>query len=370
MKKIGIITINDYNNYGNRLQNYATQEVLRYLGFSVETIINHSVNSIPYDYIEKESLLKKVKKIKNKSIQQIFQKIRSIKLQKKRMDEFKKFTLNFINESEYVVSNDNVPSSLNNEFDFFISGSDQIWNPVYGHGTPIDFLMFADEEKRIAYAPSFGISEIPSEYEPSFKIGLSKMSKLSVREKSGAEIIKKLTGRDADVLIDPTMMLTAEKWLSVSQPASCKSQGKYLLTYFLGDLPKQNKVRIQKIAKIYSLEIISLLDINCEKAFTAGPGEFIDLINSASIVCTDSFHGVVFSLLLGIPFIVFEREGKEPSMGSRIQTLLAIFDMRNRTIQNITDDHNIMRIDFSKVKAVLENEREKTIRYLSTALND
>ena len=102
--------------------------------------------------------------------------------------------------------------------------------------------------KRIAYAPSFGISKIPEEYIDRYKTWLSEMYKLSVREEAGAKIIKELTGRDAVVLVDPTLMLTKEKWLSISKRAKNKPEGKYLLNYFLGSVSKETKKKIKSIA--------------------------------------------------------------------------------------------------------------------------
>lgn len=156
------------------------------------------------------------------------------------------------------------------------------------------------------------------------------MDKLSVREEAGAKIIKDLTGRDAEVLVDPTMMLTREKWLSIAKEAPNKPKGKYLLTYFLGGVPSKYKRQIKNIAERNNLEIINLADIRDKETYITGPSEFIDYINSCSILCTDFFHGTVFSILMEKPFIVFERMGTSSSMFSRINTLLDKFDLNSR----------------------------------------
>ncbi|WP_079525405.1 polysaccharide pyruvyl transferase family protein [Solibacillus isronensis] len=378
MKKIGILTINDYNNYGNRLQNYASQEVLKSFGYSVETIVNTS--NIKEN--EKNKLSKAVSKIsiiKNKSFNEFFMHLnKSVNLKIKstfykriylgRLKAFKGFTKSYIKETDFKIFEDNVPVDLANEYDYFITGSDQVWNPNFRKGSSIDFLTFAPKEKRIAYAPSFGISEIPADYVRNYKIWLSEMEHVSVREVAGAKIIKDLTGRDAAVLVDPTLMLTEEKWLSVSKIPTNKPK-KYLLTYFLGGISKDKKKIILEIAKKNDLEIVNLGQLSNQVAYQAGPGEFINYINSANVFLTDSFHGCVFSILFNTPFIVFDRDGKLPSMNSRIDTLLSTFKLESRLAKNIKTNEQIFEVDYSHVGPILEAERNKAMNYLKTALS-
>jgi hypothetical protein len=373
MKKVGIITINDNNNYGNRLQNYATQEIIKSLGFEVETLINKSVNEIAYVEPRKIGLIDKIKNVRNRSLKDILKKIdiinkiKSKKLQRERACSFKNFTDSFIKETKYEISNNNIPKFLSYEFDYFVVGSDQIWNPVYGHGTDIDFLKFAPRNKRIAYAPSFGISSIPVKYHPSYSSGLCEFKNLSVREHSGAKIIKQITGIDPQVLIDPTMVLTKEKWRSVAKQFNNKPKSSFLLTYFLGNLSESDNKIIENIASSNSLKIVHLSNIWDEKTYLAGPSEFIDLIDSATIVCTDSFHGVVFSILMETPFVVFNRKDNEPSMESRLQSLLSTFALENRLYKNI-NKKGLLKIDYSYTNTILKNERIKSLDYIKSSL--
>lgn len=375
MKNIGIITIIDYTNYGNRLQNYATQEVLRSLGFSVQTIINQPQPKI--SNINSTNILSKIYKLRKFTVKELTVKVinetilknKRKKLINERINKFIEFTKLNIVETNYSISDNSIPNELLQKFDFFITGSDQVWNPIFRYGSSIDFLTFAEKNKRVAYAPSFGISEIPSEFKENYKEWLLEIASLSIREERGAEIIKDLTNRDAVVLVDPTLMLSKEKWLSVSKEDISKPIGKYLLTYFLGEVSKENQKIINNIAKNNNLQVINLSSIKNEQIYTAGPSEFIDYINSASIFCTDSFHGCVFSILLERPFIVFERQGKIPSMNSRIDTLLSKFQLESRRVENIKDSKQIFQIDYSHIPPILEYERKKAIKYLKNALN-
>ena len=378
MKKIGILTINDYENYGNRLQNYATQEVLKSLGFAVETVINNTT------YPDRRSTVTKIERkihnLKKMTLKEIYEKI-NFKLSNqvalrdiepyrdKKREAFKNFTALNIVETDYTITDNNIPEGLSNKFDYFVTWSDQVWNPIYRHGSPLDFLTFAQKKQRIAYSPSFGISEIPAEYVGKYKTWLSEMSRLSVREEVGAEIIKDLTGRDAIVLIDPTLMLTREKWLSVSKKAANKPELRYLLTYFLGRISDENKSRIITIAKANDLQIVNLADVKDKEAYSAGPSEFIDYIHSASVLCTDSFHGVIFSVLMKTPFIVFDRIGNLPSMNSRINTILKTLKLNSRLLENIKTNEQVLKVDYSQVVPILEVERQRAYDYLIEALH-
>ena len=371
MKKIGIITIIDYTNYGNRLQNYAVQEVLKSLECNVETLIyerkKENINNIKL-----VDLIKKIRKITiKKIIESLVARIikRSlIKPLEAKIDKFKQFTQKHILETRFVILDDFEVEEVN-QFDYFIVGSDQVWNPIFRKGSSIDFLTFAQKNKRIAYAPSFGVSSIPSEYVKNYSDWISEIEYLSVREEAGAKIIKQLTGRDAIVLVDPTLMLTRKKWLSIATAALNKPKQKYLLTYFMGEVSKDRRKKIKSVAIKNNLKIVNLCSIKDKSRYDADPGEFIDYINSASIFFTDSFHGTVFSILLEKPFVIFDREEKTPSMNSRIDTLLAKFKLESRKADNINLNSGIFEVDYSQVPFILEAEQKKTIAYLKNALD-
>lgn len=371
MNKIGIVTITDYNNYGNRLQNYAVQEILKPYGFQIETIVNQ-----PPQFSERTNL----NKLKEKSLLDIFKKIfsrinfeitrryyKNIILQ--RIESFKRFTNKHITESDFQVNSENTVPIQEDEYDFFIVGSDQIWNPYFRGGFSFDFLEFTSKNKRIAFSPSFGISELPAEFVPKYKEWLLGFKYLSVRETAGASIIEKLTGRKAQVLIDPTLMLTKDKWLSISYPAKNKPENNYLLTYFLGEISLENRKEMKRIARENNLQIINLASLKDKSWYTTDPSEFIDYLNSATLFMTDSFHGVVFSILLEKPFIVFDRVDKTASMNSRIENLLDLFNMESRLQRNIKSDNQLFEVNFSHIAAILNKERTKTRNYIENALS-
>lgn len=363
--KIGLITITNGQNYGNRLQNYAAQQVLQSLGCEVETIKNTTGQAIKEE--------NKYKDLAKKIVSNIYLEMpikNKFKMNKiARYSRFNDFTKNLILQSRYVIDKELIPEELNNSYDYFVCGSDQIWNPNFFFNSEIDFLTFVEREKRIAYSPSFGVSKIPKEREEEYVKWINGMNSLSVRENEGAHIIKELTGRTADVLVDPTMMLSKEEWMKIAKFPKWKSKKKYILTYFLGNKEAETIERIKKIANENNLEIINLMDINDKNIYSVDPSEFIALINEAELMCTDSFHGVVFSLIMKTNFILFTRIDKEVSMNSRLETLLSRFDMQSRLDKNIINEDEIFNIDFSNVDRIINVEQEKTINYLKNALN-
>ncbi len=370
MKRIGILTLNGYYNYGNRLQNYALQEVLKSLSFYVETIL------VDRNTANQERFTERLYNLRRNSPIQIYYKIYNRCLRyiykdaiKKRTTIFKKFTSEYIQETNYSISRNYIPEDLSNQYDYFITGSDQVWNPSSLGGSSIYFLTFAEKQKRIAYAPSFGVSQIESEYIENYRKWISGMHKLSVRETDGARIIKELTGREAPVLVDPTMLLTGEKWLSIAKEAHNKPKGKYLLTYFLGGIPRKYIGHIKNIVKDNKLEVINLAVISEKDTYITGPNEFIDYINSCSVFCTDSFHGVVFSMLLEKPFIIYKRNESSTPTFSRIDTLLDKFNLNSRRAENIKTTEEIFHIDYSHLPPILEAERKKSLDYLKESLN-
>lgn len=379
MKKIGIITIIDYDNYGNRLQNYATQEVLKSIGCETVTIVNS-----PYMKSRVFELLFKVKKANPKQTIKyfiLFLKIiryrlfksskekRYIKMNEERIKSFKQFTHDNIIETDYVITQGNIPLNLGDKYDYFIVGSDQVWNPNFRGGSTIDFLTFAPINKRIAYSASFGISVLPEEYVESYKLLLSQMEYISVREKAGADIVRRLTERDVEVLVDPTLMIEKEKWLTIAKRSKHKPTNPYLLTYFLGDRSVEINEFINRIKQEYKLEVIHMADISDTLRYATDPGEFLDYINTSKIFFTDSFHGAVFSILFEKPFIITDRVSKTPSMNSRIDTLLTKFQLEDRKWENIKGKDNVFDVDFSHISQILEVERKKSLDYLRRALN-
>lgn len=286
MKKIGILTLLGYFNYGNRLQNYALKEFIESQGYDAETILYKQ--SKPSES-SKERLLKSIRQ--GRLIQSFVNRFvpnSKSKLEKKyllsREVKFKEFSKKYLNESTSLANTSTVLTSkqygeiINKRYDSLFVGSDQVWN-LQNNSTPDDyFLSFVDSKKRNSFAASFGFSEIPrKDLNEKYKVGLSNMNAISVREKSGQKIVSDLAHRDATLLLDPTMLLSKKDWLKIADKSREKPSSDYLLTYFLGNVTSEYKELIKEISNKYNLKVIRLNDVKFPSLFTASPSEFLDL---------------------------------------------------------------------------------------------
>ena len=348
MKKVGIITINDNNNYGNRLQNYAVQEVLKKINVEPITLKNEPATNTKNKY-----LLRKIKSLFNRGS---YSKIIG------RKECFEDFNRN-INFSAKKIT----PYSKLNEYDYFVVGSDQVWNPNFGRLRDVDLLEFTESRKKISFSASFGVSKLSEEYNSKLKKDLKDFKAISVREDAGKEIIEEVVGRkDVQVLVDPTMLLTSKEWDKIAKKPKQLKSNRYILNYFLGELSEERKKEIERIAKENNCEIINILDKN-SPFYQTGPSEFLYLEKNAFLVCTDSFHSCVFAILYDRPFIVFDREDSYVKMNSRLDTLLKKFDLENRWYKaKIIQEQ--LKADYEEAYNILEDERRKSKRFLENAI--
>lgn len=354
--RVGIITITNGQNYGNRLQNYALQEAVKALGHKPETIWN---DTGAWENLGIYSRLKYW--IRGKAHLKYSPRI-------DRVVKFMRFNRTFIQWSNYKVSSSYIPPKLGASYDYFICGSDQIWNPFYGRTSGIDFLSFTENEKKIAYAASLGVDKIKKEHESMFQEHLKQFPVISVREKQGAVILEKILKRKISVMPDPTILLTKEEWDQVKKkPKRVGEEEEYILTYFLNE-NKQALNDADKLSNIYNYKVIHLEDCygdgeNNPYFVTMDPTEFIWLISHAKIILTDSFHGCVFSIIYAKKFFVYNRKFKV-SMGSRIEQLLHTYQLEDHMIHD-ENPLNLKILDNSKdINKILNEERKRGIQFL------
>ena len=231
----------------------------------------------------------------------------------------------------------------------------------------MEFLSFAKPEKRISFAASFGGDMIHENIDSVAKY-LKQMKRISVREESGVDIVKKISGRDAVHLVDPTFMINTEAWDRLSKkPEKIEMPDKYVLTYFLGE---KNRDVYDALSSIDSnIPVINLKDLNQPDIFVSGPSEFLYLFSHASLILTDSFHGCAFSFIYNKPFLVFDRKGDTPNMMARVTSLLKLFHLE-RKYTNSGLPNDIWEHDYTEGYKQLEIERKKTMDFLKKALED
>lgn len=346
--KTAIVTLVGDFNYGNRLQNYALQEILKSIGVDVTTIDNPPSS------------------LKNKIKERFFERINGKWRIKSKADLMREKNLRSFTHKYISVS----PSSYKSEdYDYFIVGSDQVWNPSFW-GTNTEcysakryLLRDVAPQKRISYAASFGVEELNDLWTPVFQKELSKYKAISVREASGVDIIRNTCGRDAALVLDPTIVLSREKW---AQLAVNVQEQPYILLFHLGDMSNQQQEYVKKLAREHNYKVIDMTNKK-DSYYQCSPEEFLGLIKNARMVFTDSFHATVFSIIFHTPFLSLSRTQKNYcKMSSRLETLLSVVRMEDRfNNMDITDP---FVCSFDGVDELIDAKKDDCTKYLRNAL--
>ncbi len=375
--RIGIITIMRVNNYGAELQAYALQKKLEMLGFDSE-IIDYLYYKHP-DYIftkQARPLLNIgfMNNLKERAYPWIEKLTRFIHKQSpRRSQRFDLFHLQHTRMSDKTYRSMDELYAAELPYDVFMVGSDQVWSPRANVSLKPYFLTFApDGKKTISYASSFGVATIPREAEGVYADCLKHIQHLSVREEQGVDIIRNLTGRKAEHVVDPTLLLTAEEWRRITIEPPIEKP--YVLLYDLIHSPYAvdlalhiarlcglSVVRICGAAKINRTGVVNIID--------AGPAEFLGLFANAAYVVTNSFHGTAFSVNFHKPFFTVVPEGKANT--SRLHSFIKTLVLDSRLVSEGSPFPSLdtLALDFSEADTRLDNVRARSLDFLLKILN-
>lgn len=370
--KCAILTISvGIPNYGNRLQNYALQETLKSLGCEVETVDYKPVYpQSSYDSIsgKQEMNFWEFKSLVKRRLLYL----RNRQLIKEKNEKFLEFTRNKINWTEQKYTIDSDFSELAQCFNYMIAGSDQIWNPYWEGTQPIYFMEFMPKENRIAYAASFGLSHIPDSMKDYYKNKLNSIKHISCREDRGVEIVHEIAGAEAVQVLDPVFLVKPTEWQKIeTKPVALHDNKPYILAYFLGSISKEYIDKLNHYKKTLNCNILFLDKKDKLSSIFASPSEFLYLIRNAKLVCTDSFHGLAFSLIFNRPIVYFNRSldnGKAQDMASRMTSLFNMFECDNRFMAQIKDEE-LLKMNFDKINSIIEQKKEYSLGYLRKALD-
>lgn len=335
--KVGILTFHDAHNYGAVLQAYALKKYITKLGHNAR-IINYHHYTIP-DGFPKEN-------------------------NEKRWENFNSFIQKLIDYDEEVYQTEEELEKL--DIDVWICGSDQIWNTEITNGINKGFFLnFKTKGKKISYAVSMGIPELPKEHEEEFEKCIKNLDYISVREETLKKYVEKFTDKPIIKAIDPTFLLEKEDYDELIQE---NKQEDYILINELG--PDDRLIKIaEKIANERNLKIIELNDkkkenYKYEQISDASPMEYLSLMKNAKVIITNSFHGTVFSIIFEKEFYTITRLNRN----SRMENILDIVGMRDRLIDKVEEIENVKKQDYNKAYKNLETEIEKSRRFLKDVI--
>lgn len=380
MKKVGIVTYQDIaDGKGRFLQAYALYSAIVKLGYDAEIIDYSPINTETKKSSTWHKIIRALMNPKRlpSYVAKLQHNILIMKYEKQFTGKRKKYET-FINGNIKITEKKYVgyQSLLDSQFvyDAYVCGSDQIWNPYFQGLDSAYYLKFAPQDKRIAYAPSLGTIQIDGQRKEILKENIKEMPYISVREKSGANLVTELIGREVKNVLDPTLLMSQEWWDDFA--GGDIPDKPYVLTFFFDNSKFPRKVANQ-IAQEKGYDIISIPDSFADifflshKEISIGPERFVNLFKNASFVCTQSFHGVILSLIYNRSFYVFDRETKAYVSGvfSRINDLLKIVGLEDHILksgQTIPNDRH--EINYIRVNAILEEKRKESMAYLKNSL--
>ena len=370
MTKVGIITIHKIHNYGSVLQAFALQQACEKLGLQVE-IIDYDFpnsfqanNSIRTDDDTQPNEPRWIKLLFGAAL------IR----QHRGVDVFVKSRLRLS-----LDSYDSPEMLMNNPplYDYYLTGSDQVWSPRHTNGDPAFLLHFAPENRpKIAYAASIGSNSIPSQLQKRYSRLLSRYQHIAVREESGCGIVKALTGNDVQTVLDPTLLLNKDDWDRIATPYRIIKKP-YILCYFLNysfnvfpyvddlanNIQKQTGYQIVRVARPPHYFRVR----NTKYQIGASPEEFLALIRDAEIVLTSSFHGTAFAVNYGKPVFSIVRDNN--SGDSRQISLMNTLGLEDRVLNTGTSfpQYALASYNVEEEQRRLNILREESISYLRKA---
>lgn len=353
--KIGVLTFQNADNYGAVLQAYALKQVLQSLDFEVD-VINYNCPAIYQAY-------RLFSKIDIKSVDFLKRLIKWPFWLHRHM-KFEYFRRKYLTIDTPLLSAAQV-SALASKYDYFITGSDQVFNLRMTQFDSTYFLPFADSEKSLSYAASFGISleQMDAKELQFFKKHLKHFGKLSLREGEGERIVNNIINQHAQVHIDPTLLLTSGQWKELIRSDFSEP---YILLYlmskdeklisFARELSKQKGYRIVNIPSV-----LKVIPWKHTTHVVPSPRRWLSLFAHASYVVTNSFHGAAFSINFNKKFFLGRLQAN--GTGSRLAHLMNITGLQDRFYTNSKQNYD-SPIDWEKVNRSIESERQKAFGYL------
>lgn len=384
-KKIGCVIAyrKNHTNYGTALVGYALLQKIRQLGYDVKVI----------NYIKRPTLMQKVMWVVNafrcgmgSSVIERFREKGNLKNNPSYAEGIKQRTeaVEAYKEEKLIpLFKDYVGYEALHEgsknYDTVVVGSDQVWTPM---SLPTKFfnLLFVDDEvRKVAYASSFGVSEIPSFQKKRTGAYLDRFYRIGVREQRGKEIVDTLSRQTAQVVVDPTMLLNADEWSEEIKDSQVAVNESYIFCYFLG-INMEARKAAEELKRMTNFKIVTLRHMDeyvpedeqfgDEAPYRVNPNDFLTYIKNAAYICTDSFHCTAFSIQFHKRFMTFYRfkAGSSTGRNSRIDSLFNVLRVNKKHIYN--GDIRLIKspIDWNVVDANLVQLREESMKFLKEAL--
>lgn len=369
--KIGVLTLPIRTNYGGILQAYALVTVIKSLGnevFLIQERVKLPFYKAPFVYL-KRFLFKFV--LNREDAIDVFN-----ERTERCLDMvIGQHTTDFINRNFKCVDPSFIKRNING-IDAIVVGSDQIWRPRYAPSIYTAFLSFAKNWriKRVAYAPSFGTDEWEYNLWQEYycKLLVRKFDALSVREQSGVELCNLHFGVAAELVLDPTMLLTTEYYESLIREEELEKSDGDFFVYVLDRNDITVKIEQEICSRLELKAFYSSTDnrnANISERVATKVEAWLKSFYDAEFILTDSFHACVFSILFNKPFVVY---GNRKRGLARFHSLLSMFHLTDRLVSVETSNFEtaiLAPIDWTKVNKILQEQREFSFKFLRESLS-
>lgn len=366
-RKIGILTFSYSCNGGSVMQALALQKTISSFDGYEASIIHYTKTQYGKPVIGRDVFGKPLSSWTLRNIVKWTAKMAAHPFKMRKFEKF--FTKHYNGFSQRPYLRDELVA-LNDTYDKFVVGSDQVWNFDSHQVDETYFLDFVkDDSKKIAYAPSFGKKNVPKEKCDIAGQLISTFSAVSVREPDGIDIVSNLASREAIWVLDPSLLLSKEEYHQLS--TAPKKKG-YVYLYL-----RQESERLEKfakeLAKTYNLTVIKVINNwvcgkKGKRRFPIGPSEWLGYIENANFVVTNSFHGICFSTIFEKEFYIDFLGKTSNATNSRLEGMLKQFNFNNRCIDDITDFCALTPIDYNDVNSFKQRRISESLAYLKQAL--
>lgn len=386
MKKVGLSIAykKNHNNYGTALLGFATVKMVESLGYEYEVIRYEKTRDLL------QSLMLAPLRLMSGGVKTLKNRVRT-RSDLKKYPEFSrgiaqrtaavnKYKSKYIDPYCRTYIGYDALSEGSKNYSVVMVGSDQVWLPL-GLYTKLFNLLFVDDSiPKVAYSSSFGVSQIPWWQKKQTRNYLNRFDLICVREVRGKQIVEELSDKEATVVLDPTLMVSAEQWHHEADQSDKKIEGDYIFCYFLGSNQESRKA-VNELRERTGMKVVSMPHMDEYVAededfadyapYDISPNDFISLLRGAQYVCTDSFHATIFSLKFEKKFLTYYRfdSKSKNSRNSRIDSLFGLLKLEDRLYRGDDVYSQISKsVPYAEVNATLNTLREHSFECLSKGL--
>ncbi len=390
MKKALIVTWYNNYNYGTALQACSLKKVLENpkctrLEVAQNCEFNLECSFLPHRAKKKLNLGRKIKKIfKLSAYKEKRRQYEDMNLMEEKREFFEireKAFERYLKENVKLAAEHNIQSrkellDMGKKFDLYVAGSDQIWNPVNLDDTYL--LGWVDKDKKkISYASSLSIKEIPSSYHKKYRKALKDFKAVSIRDKQCQQQLENIVGRSVTTVADPVVLLGANELRNSCIPIDSSN---YVFSYFLGQ-NIEHREYVCKFSKENNREIKSMIGVSGANLksdrileefadWDVDPWKFVSYIYHSDFVITDSFHATVIAVLLHKNFVVLEKDKTRPEQNNRIREFLSVVGLEDRWnyIPDSMEEVKIENHRWEQADCNINQTRETSFHFLKKAI--